>query len=229
MPSVLRCRVAGHARRRRRRLDGWRPAVSPLHLAARSIRGPTTTGGSGFSCVPVYVMAGCTTPGTRLPRCCSCSMVRSARVMGIMGWSHTAMAAPLPAHHRADPTRHRKARRRADLAGQRSAGREQMSLDAGTPGASAREGPTFRLVRLAVAVGFEPTEACTSHAFEACSFGRSDTLPPMSLQGAVRAPRTVLAEPGPATTRPGAQSTGGPFPTRRRSARLRAEHPAKER
>jgi polar amino acid transport system substrate-binding protein len=37
-------------------------------------------------------------------------------------------------------------------------------------------------VRLAVAVGFEPTEACTSHAFEACSFGRSDTLPPRSLQ-----------------------------------------------
>ena len=26
-------------------------------------------------------------------------------------------------------------------------------------------------------MGFEPTEACTSHAFEACSFGRSDTLP----------------------------------------------------
>src|SRR3954447_21367772 len=35
---------------------------------------------------------------------------------------------------------------------------------------------------LAVAVGFEPTEACTSHAFEACSFGRSDTPPPERLQ-----------------------------------------------
>ena len=35
--------------------------------------------------------------------------------------------------------------------------------------------------QLAVAVGFEPTDACTSHAFEACSFGRSDTLPPSSL------------------------------------------------
>src|SRR3954447_17668011 len=39
---------------------------------------------------------------------------------------------------------------------------------------------------LAVAVGFEPTEACTSHAFEACSFGRSDTPPPARLQGAPR-------------------------------------------
>lgn len=30
----------------------------------------------------------------------------------------------------------------------------------------------------AVAVGFEPTEGCPSRAFEARSFGRSDTLPP---------------------------------------------------
>ena len=37
--------------------------------------------------------------------------------------------------------------------------------------------------RLAVAVGFEPTEAFTSHAFEACSFGRSDTPPPRRVQG----------------------------------------------
>jgi len=28
--------------------------------------------------------------------------------------------------------------------------------------------PAFALFRLAVAVGFEPTEACTSHAFEVC-------------------------------------------------------------
>src|ERR1700754_1660467 len=63
-------------------------------------------------------------------------------------------------------------------------------------GRSLDGGPALRLFRLAVAVGFEPTEACTSHAFEACSFGRSDTLPPMSLQGAVGALRTVLAEPG---------------------------------
>ena len=41
--------------------------------------------------------------------------------------------------------------------------------------------PAFVLVTLAVAVGFEPTEACTSHAFEACSFGRSDTPPPKTL------------------------------------------------
>jgi hypothetical protein len=35
---------------------------------------------------------------------------------------------------------------------------------------------------MAVAVGFEPTEAFTSHAFEACSFGRSDTPPSKRLQ-----------------------------------------------
>ena len=40
---------------------------------------------------------------------------------------------------------------------------------------------------LAVAVGFEPTEACTSHAFEACSFGRSDTPPSKRLQAPLSA------------------------------------------
>ena len=30
---------------------------------------------------------------------------------------------------------------------------------------------------LAEGVGFEPTESCPSHAFEACPFGRSGTLP----------------------------------------------------
>ena len=39
------------------------------------------------------------------------------------------------------------------------------------------------LIRLAVAVGFEPTESLPSHAFEACSFGRSDTPPPRNVQG----------------------------------------------
>ena len=34
---------------------------------------------------------------------------------------------------------------------------------------------------LAVAEGFEPSEAFTSHAFEACSLGRSDTLPASTL------------------------------------------------
>ena len=40
---------------------------------------------------------------------------------------------------------------------------------------------------LAVTVGFEPTVACTTLAFEASSFGRSDTSPPMS-----------VSQPGPA-------------------------------
>lgn len=30
---------------------------------------------------------------------------------------------------------------------------------------------------LAVTEGFEPSVACTTHAFQACSFGRSDTSP----------------------------------------------------
>ena len=34
---------------------------------------------------------------------------------------------------------------------------------------------------MAVAEGFEPSEGCPSHAFEACSFGRSDTPPRKSV------------------------------------------------
>jgi polar amino acid transport system substrate-binding protein len=60
-----------------------------------------------------------------------------------------------------------------------------------------RESPAFRPFRLAVAVGFEPTEACTSRAFEARSFGRSDTLPPRSLQGP--APTFRPAQPAAST------------------------------
>lgn len=41
---------------------------------------------------------------------------------------------------------------------------------------------------LAVAVGFEPTVVLPTHAFEACSFGRSDTPPSDRLQDAPRAP-----------------------------------------
>ena len=33
------------------------------------------------------------------------------------------------------------------------------------------------LRHLAVTAGFEPAVACTTHAFQACSFGRSDTSP----------------------------------------------------
>lgn len=47
--------------------------------------------------------------------------------------------------------------------------------------------PGARPIRLAVTVGFEPTVACTTLAFEASSFGRSDTSPPMS-----------VSQPGPA-------------------------------
>src|ERR1700761_5189090 len=43
---------------------------------------------------------------------------------------------------------------------------------------------------VAVAVGFEPTEGCPSRAFEARSFGRSDTLP-----GATIPDRSAPEEP----------------------------------
>ena len=39
------------------------------------------------------------------------------------------------------------------------------------------------MCRVAEGVGFEPTEACTSHAFEACPFGRSGTLPGRQVSG----------------------------------------------
>ena len=39
-----------------------------------------------------------------------------------------------------------------------------------TPGFPESRSPAFALFRLAVAVGFEPTEACTSHAFEVCRY-----------------------------------------------------------
>ena len=40
-------------------------------------------------------------------------------------------------------------------------------------------------------MGFEPTEAFTSHAFEACSFGRSDTPPHGRLQEGLGAAEIV--------------------------------------
>ena len=49
---------------------------------------------------------------------------------------------------------------------------------------------------MAVAVGFEPTEGFPSHAFEACSFGRSDTPPRESLAARIGARRIASAEPG---------------------------------
>jgi hypothetical protein len=53
--------------------------------------------------------------------------------------------------------------------------RDPMGLARTGYGVDAPEG------RMAVAVGFEPTEGCPSHAFEACSLGRSDTPPRVSV------------------------------------------------
>ena len=62
--------------------------------------------------------------------------------------------------------------------------RTRAPAKTGTPGV-VTEGSSKR--QLAVTVGFEPTVACTTLAFEASSFGRSDTSPPMS-----------VSQPGPA-------------------------------
>src|SRR3954453_1097914 len=48
--------------------------------------------------------------------------------------------------------------------------------------------PAVRVSR-AVAVGFEPTVVLPTHAFEACSFGRSDTPPRQRLQDSATALR----------------------------------------
>ena len=100
--------------------------------------------------------------------------------MGVMGWSNTAMAARY--QHVIGPVQR-------DIAGtvggliwplqRRDHRTPRLEL---RPNGERRAAPQWRPGvlpgQLAVAVGFEPTEACTSHAFEACSFGRSDTLPP---------------------------------------------------
>jgi hypothetical protein len=46
-----------------------------------------------------------------------------------------------------------------------------------------------------VAQGFEPWEACTSHAFEACSLGHSDTPPPTRIH-ATPASKSEQPQPG---------------------------------
>ena len=61
-------------------------------------------------------------------------------------------------------------------------------LKRGTPALSAG------IPRLhAVAVGFEPTEGCPSRAFEARSFGRSDTPPRRTIPDAPTGPNAVLS------------------------------------
>src|SRR5690606_19798891 len=54
-----------------------------------------------------------------------------------------------------------------------------------------------RLRTMAVTEGFEPSVACTTHAFQACSFGRSDTSPGNNL--------TILSD-SRTTTRPRAHA-----------------------
>ena len=79
------------------------------------------------------------------------------------------------------------ARRSNDVSATSSNGpaRDQYRDRTTNAGSALRDRPGVRAGQLAVAVGFEPTDACTSHAFEACSFGRSDTPPPKRLQAAL--------------------------------------------
>src|SRR5680860_1865405 len=49
---------------------------------------------------------------------------------------------------------------------------------------------------MAEKVGFEPTDACTSHAFEACPFGRSGTSPSARLAGDPSGSRLLRFENG---------------------------------
>ncbi len=54
-------------------------------------------------------------------------------------------------------------------------------------------------VTVAEGVGFEPTEACTSHAFEACPFGRSGTLPGRQVSASSLARHSDVTPPHPAS------------------------------
>jgi hypothetical protein len=46
-----------------------------------------------------------------------------------------------------------------------------------------QEDKDLREVNMAEGMGFEPTVACATHAFQACSFDRSDT--PLNKEGAI--------------------------------------------
>src|ERR1700733_16281688 len=57
---------------------------------------------------------------------------------------------------------------------------------------STRASSSHASIALAVAEGFEPSDGgYPSHAFEACSLGRSDTPPPDSLPTAARLPQSL--------------------------------------
>jgi len=88
---------------------------SPLRPAARSTRAPTSTSGSGFSPGPV-----CGTLGGDARHTAATVLqmrgVPERAVMGIMGWSHSAMTVRYQPHRR-DPARRGQPARRPHLAG----------------------------------------------------------------------------------------------------------------
>ena len=91
--------------------------------------------------------------------------------MGIMSCSRTAMAARY--QHITAPIQRDITSRVGGLILQVGTGpaadvRRELRPEAETPVGSAWTFPASRLVRPAVAVGCDPTEACTSHAFEIC-------------------------------------------------------------
>lgn len=74
-------------------------------------------------------------------------------------------------------------------------------MSKGLPGPDATMPPTRGGIDLAEGEGFEPSEACTSHAFEACPFGRSGILPPGRLAVPLRRSTGDLTAGNSATRR----------------------------
>jgi integrase len=91
--------------------------------------------------------------------------VHERTAMSVLGWSTTAMVSRYA--HVIAP----------------------IHSDVASRGRSPCGGPSVSPCQLAVAEGFEPSEAFTSRAFEARSLGRSDTPPPVRLPKAPGASR----------------------------------------
>ena len=92
------------------------------------------------------------------------------------------------------------------------------------PVCALRRGPAFPLVSLAVAEGFEPSEAFTSHAFEACSLGRSER-PRRRGYRAGRGQGQSFRLPSECAVGPVLQSCHGRHPAVRTRRRLRGRTP----
>jgi hypothetical protein len=94
--------------------------------------------------------------------------------------------------------------------------RDQDGGQTANAGSTLRTVPALCLVRLAVAVGFEPTDACTSHAFEVCNptYAQCRAGPDRSSGGGQAARRTPWgAVQLPPELQPGSPLRGSYGPT----------------